>query len=47
MQNSSDIKRFLSELKLKDSLNIEEDLGDGYVRLKISEAERRQGKSVV
>ena len=42
MQNSSDIKRFLSELKLKDSLNIEEDLGDGYVRLKISEAERRQ-----
>jgi len=42
MQNSSDIKRFLSELKIKDSLNIEEDLGDGYVRLKISEAERRQ-----
>ncbi|MBA7496857.1 hypothetical protein ES702_07466 [subsurface metagenome] len=42
MQNSSDIKRFLSELKIKDSLNIEEDLGDGYVKLKISEAERRQ-----
>ncbi len=42
MQNSSDIKRFLSELKIKDSLNIEEDLGNGYVRLKISEAERRQ-----
>lgn len=42
MQNSSDIKRFLSELKIKDSLSIEEDLGDGYVRLKISEAERRQ-----
>jgi len=42
MQNSSDMKRFLSELKIKDSLNIEEDLGDGYVKLKISEAERRQ-----
>ena len=42
MQNNSDIKKFLSELKIKDSLNIEEDLGDGYVRLKISEAERRQ-----
>ncbi|HEY4662315.1 MAG TPA: ATP-binding protein [Candidatus Humimicrobiaceae bacterium] len=32
----------MSELNIKDSLNIEEDLGDGYVRLKISEAERRQ-----
>jgi hypothetical protein len=42
MQNNSDLKNFLSELNLKDSLNIEEDLGDGYVRLKISEAERRQ-----
>jgi len=42
MQNNTDIDRFLSELKIKDSLNIEEDLGNGYVRLKISEAERRQ-----
>ena len=42
MQNNSDLKNFLSELNIKDSLNIEEDLGDGYVRLKISEAERRQ-----
>jgi len=42
MQNSPDLDRFLSELNIKDSLNIEEDLGDGYVRLKISEAERRQ-----
>lgn len=42
MQNSSDLKKFLSELNIRDSLNIEEDLGDGYVRLKISEAERRQ-----
>jgi len=42
MQNNSNLKNFLSELNIKDSLNIEEDLGDGYVRLKISEAERRQ-----
>jgi len=42
MQNNSDLKNFLSELNIKNSLNIEEDLGDGYVRLKISEAERRQ-----
>jgi hypothetical protein len=42
MPNSPDLDKFLSELNIKDSLNIEEDLGDGYVRLKISEAERRQ-----
>ncbi len=42
MQNSPDLNKFLSELNIKDSINIEEDLGDGYVRLKISEAERRQ-----
>lgn len=42
MPNSSDLERFLDELNIKDSLNIEEDLGYGYVKLKISEAERRQ-----
>mgnify|MGYP001141816107 CR=1 FL=1 len=42
MQNNSDIAKFLSELNIKNELNIEEDLGNGYVRLKISEAERRQ-----
>jgi len=42
MQNSDDLKKFLSELNIGDKLNVEEDLGDGYVRLKISEAERRQ-----
>jgi len=42
MQNNTDIGKLLYELKIKDSLNIEEDLGNGYVRLKISEAERRQ-----
>ena len=42
MQNNTDIGRLLSKLKIKDSLNIEEDLGNGYVRLKISESDRRQ-----
>jgi len=42
MQNNSDIKNFLSELGLQNIQNIEQDLGNGYVRLRISEAERRQ-----
>jgi len=42
MQNSNELKKFLSELNIGNKLNVEEDLGDGYVRLKISEAERRQ-----
>ena len=42
MQNNSYIKNFLSELGLKNIENIEQDLGSGYVRLRISEAERRQ-----
>ena len=42
MQNNLNIQKFLSELNIKNVLNIEEDLGNGYVRLKISEAERRQ-----
>ena len=42
MQNSSDLNKFLDQLNIKDSLSVEEDLGNGYVRLKISEAERRQ-----
>jgi hypothetical protein len=42
MQNNSDIKNFLSELGLGNVLNVEQDLGEGYVKLRISEAERRQ-----
>ncbi|MCL4377129.1 MAG: ATP-binding protein [Actinobacteria bacterium] len=42
MQNDSDIKKFLSELGLDNVLNIEQDLGNGYVKLRISEADRRQ-----
>src|SRR4030042_5006136 len=42
LNNNADLTRFLSGLDIKDKLNIEEDLGNGYVKLKISEAERRQ-----
>ncbi|MHB1376851.1 MAG: ATP-binding protein [Candidatus Humimicrobiaceae bacterium] len=42
MPNNSDIKNFLSELGLENVLNVEQDLGEGYVKLRISEAERRQ-----
>ena len=42
MQSNSDIKNFLSELGLDNVLNVEQDLGGGYVKLRISEAERRQ-----
>ena len=42
LNNNTDLTRFLSDLDIKDKLNIEEDLGNGYVKLKISEAERRQ-----
>ena len=42
LNNNADLTRFLSDLDIKDKLNVEEDLGNGYVKLKISEAERRQ-----
>lgn len=42
MQNNSDINKFFSELDLDNVLNVEEDLGEGFVKLRISEAERRQ-----
>src|SRR5665648_69191 len=42
MPNNSGMKKFLSELGLDNVLNVEQDLGEGYVKLRISEAERRQ-----
>jgi len=42
MQNNTDLNKFLEQLDINDFLSVEEDLGNGYVRLKISEAERRQ-----
>ena len=42
MQNNTDLNKFLEQLNINDFLSVEEDLGNGFVRLKISEAERRQ-----
>jgi hypothetical protein len=42
IKNNYDLNKFINDLDLKNDLNIEEDLGNGFVRLKISEAERRQ-----
>jgi len=35
LNNNADLTKFLSDLDIKDKLNIEEDLGNGYVKLKI------------
>lgn len=42
MQQNIDYNKFFADLNILNSLKVEEDLGSGYVRLKISEAERRQ-----
>jgi hypothetical protein len=44
MSNDSDLLKFVSSVSGDTFLKVEEDLGDGFVRLKISEAERRQAK---
>lgn len=41
---SDDLIQFVSSLKGGDGLRVEETLGGGYVRLRVSEAERRQAK---
>ena len=42
MQNSLDYNKFFTDLNIAEHLKVEEDLGNGYVKLKISESERRQ-----
>jgi hypothetical protein len=42
MQNSLDYNKFFTDLNIAEQLKVEEDLGSGYVKLKISESERRQ-----
>jgi len=42
MQNSLDYNKFFDDLNIAEQLKVEEDLGSGYVKLKISESERRQ-----
>lgn len=42
--DQNDLLGFVSSLKGGDGLRVEETLGSGYVRLRVSEAERRQAK---
>ena len=42
--SSSDLKSFVAEVTGTSHLRVEDDLGDGYVRLLSAEAERRQAK---
>lgn len=44
MTSSDDLLNFVSAVSGDAFLKVEENLGDGFVRLKISEAERRQAK---
>lgn len=44
MTKDSDLLNFVSSVSGEAYLKVEESLGDGYVRLRISEAERRQAK---
>jgi len=44
MTQDSDLLNFVSSVSGETYLKVEETLGDGYVRLRISEAERRQAK---
>jgi len=43
-ENNSDLLNFVTSVSGDAYLKVEENLGDGFVRLKISEAERRQAK---
>ena len=42
MQKNIDYNRFFEKLDISRHIKVEEDLGNGFVKLKISEAERRQ-----
>lgn len=44
MADNSDLLKFVTAVSGDAHLKVEEDLGDGFVRLKLSEAERRQAK---
>ncbi len=44
MSEVSELSNFIDEATSKSRLRVESDLGDGFVRLRVSEAERRQAK---
>lgn len=44
MADSSDLISFIASMSGEGNLRVEENLGEGFVRLRVSEAERRQAK---
>lgn len=44
MDDSNELISFIASMSGEGNLRVEENLGDGYVRLRVSEAERRQAK---
>ncbi len=44
MAESSELISFIASMTGESNLRVEENLGEGYVRLRVSEAERRQAK---
>ena len=44
MSKTSELSNFIDEATHEGRLRVESDLGDGFVRLRVSEAERRQAK---
>src|SRR5512133_2156879 len=44
MTSNDELLNFVSSVSGETYLKVEETLGDGYVRLRVSEAERRQAK---
>lgn len=44
MSDSNDLISFIASMSGEGSLRVEENLGEGFVRLRVSEAERRQAK---
>ena len=44
MSDAAELVDFISAAGQERSLRVEEDLGGGYVRLRVSEAERRQAR---
>ena len=44
MEDTSDLISFIASMSGEGNLRVEENLGDGFVRLRVAEAERRQAK---
>ena len=44
MNDANELISFIASMSGEGNLRVEENLGEGYVRLRVSEAERRQAK---